>query len=182
MNCLSLADNNYKMIQKNNNIGLTTFLSFNYGTCLQAFAIKKALELQTGSPVSFVNFKRNFDTGKQNLVTKILTVLKRYTVQDLFVYKRYKAIIQKRNRRFEDFIKLITTDDVVYHTLGQLENLGKTFKTGDVVVCGSDMIWSTEYQQYFDVYMLKWCGHARRVSYAPKYWQCSFRIVITATI
>ena len=54
-------------------IAIVTFLSDNYGTCLQAFALKKAVE-QLGHSADVLNIERSSHTVKTSKISKVRTL------------------------------------------------------------------------------------------------------------
>ncbi len=152
----------------NNKFGFITFVSNNYGTCLQAYAMRKALEKIVGdNSVVFVRYESSPSKYQhQNVVRRIIAVFSRYSINELIHFKRYKDIIINREKKFATFKNLIYKDAKTYHSVEELKENSLSFST---VVCGSDMIWSPEFPQYLDVYLLTWCKNARRVSYAPSF-------------
>lgn len=151
-----------------NKIGLITFVSNNYGTCLQAYAMRKALEKLVGkNAVVFIRYELKSAIGqRQSVIRRIVAGFSRYSINELLHFKRYKDIIANREKKFAVFKKLIYTETKTYHSVEELKDDNHDFST---VVCGSDMIWSPEYFHYLDAYLLTWCNEPRRVSYAPSF-------------
>lgn len=147
-------------------VGLLTFASDNYGACLQAFAGRKKLE-ELGYIVKFINYKceaNGYITPKKfSLFRKALRVL------NLNFFKRLKIrkIGLLKNSKFKKFKnKYILTDNLVYLSPSELKKSATTF---DAIVCGSDMIWSAEFKDILDVYLLTWATSVPKISYAPSF-------------
>lgn len=154
-------------------IGLLTFTSNNYGTCLQAYAIKKALE-SMNHQVTFL-YHHNRETHKTSskapkLLIRVLSILKWRSILRVWarlIYgKQQDTIKVLRIHKFEDFISsYLLTSKVEFNCIKDLESsMQYSF---DAVVCGSDMIWSSEFANYFDIYQLKWFDKGKKISYAP---------------
>lgn len=151
----------------NKAIGFITFVSQNYGTCLQGFAMRKAIERASGGAnIKFFHFVRRSSFVPQPLVVRILNMaLKAFKHPSVVIQiRRRKKIENDTTQKFKSFQELIFSGQEKYFNINDL--VGKDHNLS-AVVCGSDMIWSPEFAQYFDVYMLSWCKQARRISYAP---------------
>lgn len=149
------------------NVGFITFVSQNYGTCLQGFAMRKAIERASGGAyIKFFHFVRSTSYIPRPLVARIfnmaLKALKHPS--DVFHIRQRKKIENDTAQRFKSFQNLIFSDQEKFFNISEL--LGKDLNLS-AVVCGSDMIWSPEFSKYLDVYMLSWCKYARKISYAP---------------
>lgn len=95
----------------NSRIGLITFISNNYGTLLQAYAIKKALEEISGTQITFYNFKRKFYNSNVSSKDKIRRICC-YSLKELLYYRKFKTIVSKQNQRFDEFKELIYSDNL----------------------------------------------------------------------
>ena len=148
-------------------VGFITFVSQNYGTCLQGYAMRKAVERASeGANIKFFHFVRKSSYVPQPLVERILNMaIKAFRHPlDVFWIRRRKKIENDTTLKFKSFQELIFSDEKKYFSINNLTGEDHNLSA---VVCGSDMIWSPEFAQYLDVYMLSWCRLARRISYAP---------------
>lgn len=145
-------------------IGCITFhASFNYGSCLQAFALQKFVEgLEPGSlNYSIVNLR----TKKQKAL-----------YQPIFGSKNWKDIIRipfilfekntlkTKNNLFETFIskelKLTTM-------FADEESLKANPPVFDIYVCGSDQIWNIHSFDFDWSYFLEFVKSGKKIAYAP---------------
>lgn len=149
----------------NQRIGLLTFTSNNYGACLQAYAMRKALEALKAE-VTFINYIPASENPAGSSSRKSLRTFLSYVLsRDLPARLKARPIHAARAIRFDDFRKRhILTDSHSYTSIAELESLKERL---DAVVCGSDMIWSAETPHLLDTFLLTWCGDMRRISYAP---------------
>lgn len=155
------------------NVGLLTFTSNNYGTCLQAYAIKRAIEA-TGHQVTFLNqLNRKAQSRafqEQKFAKRITLFIRRLSIRRILtrlIYGKLRdEINSSRVYKFHDFISTyILTNKIEFNSIRDLETQASF--SFDAVVCGSDMIWSSEFSTYFDIYQLAWCRKGRKISYAP---------------
>lgn len=146
-------------------IGLITFVSQNYGTSLQGFAMKKAIERASDEgEVRFIHFVRSSAYARLTLCARLRNLLTRHSLKDIFLLGLRKKIEKKTSSKFRGFQNMILTDSQTYRSVDELLPLDQELSA---VVCGSDMVWSPEYAQYLDAYLLTWCKHSKRISYAP---------------
>lgn len=147
-------------------IGVLTFASNNYGACLQAFSIIQAIKAITKAEVHFINYNcpANSSEGSSKKRNP-LTLLSGLFRVNIYKYLKARPIFIKRNEKFNHFRKeYIIGDDIVYDNIDELKEISDKYSA---IVCGSDMIWSSEFIDDLDIYMLSWCGRAKRISYAP---------------
>ena len=150
-------------------IGFITFTSDNYGACLQAFAVRKALE-QFAENVEFLSYNCPANGSKQQGLVGKTFLRARRLFYGIFHNKLKEFIVIKKiyaamHEKFNQFRKqFIYNDYDCYLTEDQLREKSKKL---DAVVCGSDMIWSAEFVDVLNIYLLNWCDYCPRISYAP---------------
>lgn len=151
-------------------VALVTFISHNYGTCLQAFALKRAIETM-GGKVFIPNIKRL--TPQKNKFFRYLKTFTTYLCHPRRLFLRWhnRVLISqlktKNRERFALFQReCLHLSDTIYTTA---EELNVFDSSSDAVVCGSDMIWSPEFHNYLDIYLLTWVTPRKRIAYAPSF-------------
>lgn len=150
-------------------VGIVTFhCSYNFGSALQAFALRKVL-VKLGHEASVVDYrsKNYFDNYRIINPDHI-----RGTLRALKHLGRY----QKRKEAFELFARetmCLTDKTYTYKDESALEELQGEF---DCFVCGSDQIWNLDATHgVIGPFFLSFAGDARRVAYAPSLAQTSFK-------
>lgn len=153
---------------ENKKIAIQTCFINNYGACLQAFAIQKAVNEVSGSDSSVIIpfdryvFFKTFLARKE----KVTNVLKRIKH---FRNKRLKEE-RKFNKSFESFRKnyLIFESKKLHRDYKYFYELNNSF---DTFVCGSDVIWNPTFRKenlWFD--MLAFAEPNKKiVAYAPSF-------------
>ena len=141
-------------------VGIVTFhCAYNFGSALQAWALKRSIEA-LGHEVRTVDY-RGADFKQYKLVS--LTRPERF-LSNIRNYSRNKV----RRDAFENFIsgELSLTDGrYTGRTQGRMTGLSVDF---DCFVCGSDQIWNLDCTHGpVGPYFLDFAGDARRVAYAP---------------
>lgn len=148
-------------------IGLITFhCSYNFGSALQAYALKTLLN-QMGHEVSVVDYRS-----------------RDYRIYRLFRFSWPRTMISnvvhipdnyKRMQSFERFIAKymnLTRKRYTYRDDDELIELSDQF---DCFVCGSDQIWNLDCTHGpVGPYFLDFAGNKRRVAYAPSLAHDSF--------
>ena len=124
-------------------IGILTFhASHNYGSMLQAYALRK-YALDAGLDCDIINYR----TAKQKDIYAVLTKRKgmRYLVKNAYVLTTYKQHKEKF-RLFEKFLQeeLACGAELSEDDLKDLQY--------DQVITGSDQIWNVEANDFSDVY------------------------------
>lgn len=140
-------------------IGCLTFhASHNYGSALQTYALKKAIELIDGT---FDYYVINLRSNKQNNLYK--SIFKKYDLKSL--YCRLFFLGQKRNlnlkyEKFETFIQneFNITKRYTEDTLD--------ISDYDFLICGSDQIWNVRAYDFSWFYFLDFESKAKKISYA----------------
>lgn len=147
-------------------IGFITFISDNYGTCLQAFAMKKAIQLaiKGRGDIHFIHCLRPVKKQNNRKSCILAKILFHYSITELYRWNRFKTINDKRIKLFQEFKQMIYGQNSKYDSYEKLKELDGDFTH---VVCGSDMIWSPEFAESLDVYLLTWSTKAKNIAYAP---------------
>ena len=149
-------------------IGILTYHAcFNYGACLQAYALQTTVK-KLGYECEIIDYQsdilRNISDVFSKKPTNIREVIKNITRFP------YKAQLLERQKMFESFInnKLVLSPRCRTE-----EDVEKQANKYDCVICGSDQTWnldpSVRYQNA--VYFLNFPKHQRRISYATSFGQ-----------
>ena len=146
------------------NIGIITFhFAYNFGSNLQAYALKFLLE-NKGYNVKIINFIYEKDF-KQYKLFRVNSYLKRPRsfIIDILCYNRNK--IRKNN--FELFAKkYFNLTQKKYYNYKDMKELNNEF---DIFICGSDQIWNLDCTQGVEpAYFLKFANKDKlKIAYAP---------------
>ena len=149
-------------------IGTVTFHeSNNYGTCLQAFALRKFIQ-DNGFDCDIINYKRNM-LGKENkksTIYKIAKILKNYNFK-LYLYPLNKKIEYAKAQLFNAFRENYYVYSKKQYT--DINDLSECNEIYDGIVCGSDMIWCENRVDNMNIYMLAFIDGNKRIAYAPSF-------------
>lgn len=143
-------------------IGQVSMCGNNYGACLQALALQHILK-ETGNDVEFVRYNRVDSKNSAGTLGKI----KSLGVMGLIRYLMEYSYIRNRKDAFRNFReKFITKSSNTYNQSSIFTDLDAAY---DKFICGSDMIWSEEFQEDWDFYFLKFASKEKSFSYAPSF-------------
>lgn len=145
-------------------IGVITFhCSYNYGSALQAFALKSLLR-ENGYKVNIINFIYKKDFEQYRLFrTKLYYKNPKAFISDILFYNKNK--IRKDN--FELFAKkYFNLTKKKYYNYKDIKELNSEF---DIFICGSDQIWNLDCTQGVEpAYFLKFVNKDKlKIAYAP---------------
>lgn len=146
-------------------VGIITFhAAHNYGSCLQAFAIKRIYE-QLGAECEIINFRTSVQKDQYTPLTKRKGA--KYILKNAFFLLTYSAR-RRKYQNFENFIsEYLVSGQREYSSLDELMAEPPIY---DLYVCGSDQIWNTAPNDASMAYFLPFTtGH--KVSYAPSFGQ-----------
>ena len=149
-------------------IGLVTFhCSYNFGSVLQAYALKTVLE-QSGHSVSIIDYRsRDFRLYQ-------LFRLSRPEVMIDNVMHLFRNINRKRS--FESFIQNELNPTPTRYTYRNERKLDELADKFDCFICGSDQIWNLDCTHGpVGPFFLSFAGDKRRVAYAPSLAHVRFR-------
>lgn len=117
-------------------IGILTFhRAINYGACLQAYALKKALN-ELGADADVIDYRCDFlEKFYHKPIHKGESI--KSTVKNILTWD----IQKKRNRQFAGFFNkyLYNGDKEVFSTKEDLKSLNKKY---DIFITGSDQVWN----------------------------------------
>lgn len=147
-----------------NNIGIITFhFAYNFGSNLQAYALKFLLE-NRGYSVKILNFIYEKDFNQYRLF-RVDSYLKRPKsfMTDILFYNKNKV----RKNNFELFAeKYLNLTQKKYYNYEEMKELNSEF---DIFICGSDQIWNLDCTQGVEpAYFLKFVNKDKlKIAYAP---------------
>ncbi|WP_162613183.1 polysaccharide pyruvyl transferase family protein [Lachnoclostridium sp. An169] len=155
---------------------VTWYENNNYGTALQAYALKSIIEkpMITGLDLNVAMQECICDIlphkpekqRKNNRFIKLFFphsyLLKLQQIQDKKIYKKKKILFNLREKAFDKFLRQnfnFATDHYVQDVI-ELQQLGENY---DLVVSGSDQIWNPEALD--STYLLEWVKAGKKLSY-----------------
>lgn len=149
-------------------VGLVTLHeSDNYGTCLQAFTLQKAIEY-LGYECEIIRFYRNSEKKNESKLKTLLSLKPTKTI-DIVLSRSYVCARKKKFNNFRE--KYLNYSSESYFDLCELYNNPPTY---DAYVTGSDMVWSWESRKYLDYFFLKFVKDNKTISYAPSFGNTAF--------
>lgn len=146
-------------------VGIITFhAAHNYGSCLQAYAIKRTYE-NLGAECEIINFRTPAQKDQYTPLTKRKGI--KYILKNAFFLLTYSAR-KRKYLNFENFIsEYLLSGQREYNSLDELMTEPPLY---DLYVCGSDQIWNTAPNDASMAYFLPFAS-GRKVSYAPSFGQ-----------
>lgn len=155
---------------------VTWYENNNYGTALQAYALKSIIENPaiTELPLEFITQNSLCDIlphrperqRKNNTLKKMFSLhlysSKIQQLRDKIIYKKKKNLFNQRERAFRTFLKqnFSFAESHNVQTISELQQVGKKY---DVIVAGSDQIWNPE--AIDPTYLLGWAEAGKKFSY-----------------
>ncbi len=136
-----------------------TYLNKNYGSVLQAYALQRQLRAFGAEPVIVQPAsERRKPTIKRRLVT-VLRPKKHYTVLQTAKLEWQKRDFAEKERKLDAFIN----DRIQVLWYKDLRDVSAAVRTGDLLLAGSDQIWSSVNGSLSAFYTFRWPGLQRRV-------------------
>lgn len=149
-------------------VGIITFHeSDNFGTCLQAYALLKSIQLLGYDP-QIINYKRHISKkAKNSLVKRIAYTFKEYGLSNLTKIAKVNEAKNARKEKFEKFRKdyLIYSLDS-YMNFEELKTLANEY---DAFIVGSDMVWCADRVDDLKVYLLEFADRGKSIAYSPSF-------------
>lgn len=151
------------------NIGAITFHSaYNYGSCLQAYALQEFCKKIAKEYNENINYEIiNLRLGIQKELYSVYRKKMSFTnmVKNLLTVP-YKSDIAEKNKRFEKFIneKLNLTKE--YSSMEELERENFNY---DYYISGSDQLWNTTAPDFSWAYYLPFVKSGKKISYAASF-------------
>ena len=156
------------------NIGIITlYRGYNYGTSLQAYALKKVIG-ELGYYATILWTDENAHSGRDIRINKVLRMGFRMLIHpDLFKHT-IEAYNRSLRQPLDDAIKskFIEFEKKYLQVKGlpfqKLKNFAYAADT-QAIVCGSDQIWSAAGANIEPLYYLQFAPQNKRVAYAPSF-------------
>lgn len=154
-------------MNKKNGI-LTFHAAYNYGSCLQAYALQTFLN-KNGNKFEIINYRPYNQFGMYSLIN-LRYFNKGVIVKNAYNLFYFKKIIN-RNKKYNEFIHkyyILSNQDYLDE-----KELSKIINDYDTIVCGSDQIWNlskSTYDRSLAYYLEldeKFKGNA--IAYAPSF-------------
>lgn len=136
----------------------------NYGSALQAYAIRKTVE-KLGYHAETINFR------SQNQKDLYKTFVKNRNL-NAFIINIFKLVFYKdhstKKKQFENFIhEYLNISQVEFNSM---EEINKNPPLYDQYICGSDQIWNMNCPDYEDAYFLTFAPKgSKKIAYAPSF-------------
>ena len=148
-------------------IGIVTFHNAdNYGAVLQAYALQTHLR-KCGHDPFFINYRYVFEEIRKPHLANIVTAFPKKSARS--VLELYRSwLLQKPFKTFRKTHLML--GDVEYHSYDQVV---KQPQLVDVLVCGSDQIWSPMFTAHVPDQKMSWLdfwgNSIRRIAYAGSF-------------
>ena len=144
-------------------IGIATFFDDNFGTCLQAYALQQTIK-KLGYEPEIIRYYR----GERNVQTESRwKKLFRYSPKTIYKYITQRGMIERKRATFKRFRSqdMIFSNDAYFRD-SHLDVLKNKY---DAYVCGSDMIWSEDFQDDWAFLYLTFADKCKSIAYAPSF-------------
>ena len=156
------------------NVGIITlYRGYNYGTSLQAYALKKVIG-ELGYYATILWTDENAHSGRDIRINKVLRMGFRMLIHpDLFKHT-IEAYNRSLRQPLDDAIKSKFIEFEKKHLqvkglpFQKLKNFAYAADT-QAIVCGSDQIWSAAGANIEPLYYLQFAPQNKRVAYAPSF-------------
>lgn len=157
-------------IVDNKNVLLSSiYTGFNYGTSLQALAMKILIE-KYGYIPQIVSYKSSMSKGRDVRVSKIAKMFFRTIFRPALFKKTFltysksigKSIDHETKEKFYQY-----TQSYINPFLYSTSQLKKKAKDAFACVCGSAQIWNTEAVYVSPLFYLRYSPKNKRIAYAP---------------
>ena len=144
-------------------IGIATFFDDNFGTCLQAYALQQTIKKLGYEPEIIRYYRGEHNVQTESRWNKIF----RYSPKTVYKYFTQRAMIERKRAAFKMFrAQYMRFSNGAYYRDSQLDALKNKY---DAYVCGSDMIWSEDFQDDWAFLYLSFADKNKSVAYAPSF-------------
>lgn len=145
---------------KKEKIAIMTWYTYdNYGSVLQAYALKNKIEQLGYEKVDLINY-----LPRSRKIRLIKRINKRNIYRKFLLHSdKIKKLVIERKEKFENFRKTSFTYTDKCNNATDLFNLNKYY---DKFICGSDQIWAPTVfdENYFLDFV---CNNSKKIAYAP---------------
>ena len=148
----------------NKKIGIVTRYDDNYGACLQAAALQKALS-KLNFACETIRIEESVQK-KNNRFVGLLTTFFKLGIAKTASIILSRKFIRARKAGFNRFRKNTIAFSQGKHKVSALGDIANQY---DAFVCGSDMIWCEEFLPLLDAYFLSFAPKGKRVAFSPSF-------------
>ena len=146
---------------------MVTLYDDNFGTCLQAFALYNAIKELGCKPIIIRynrgNSKVESSTGLSRIISRIsdknITQIIQYIQNRKFIAARKAGFAKFKSNHFEFSSEQLYRDSDLTVLLNDF----------DTFVCGSDMIWSEEFEPDWDFFYINFADTKRKIAFSPSF-------------
>lgn len=145
------------------------YTGFNYGTSLQALAMKMLTE-KYGYDSKIVAHKSSLSKGRDIRISKILTMFFRTMFRPSLFKKTFLTYTTSIGKNIDEITKkkfYQYTNDCINPSLCSKTQIKKMSKEAFACVCGSAQIWNTEAVYVSPMFYLRYAPKNKRIAYAP---------------
>lgn len=164
-----LTDERYQRMK----IYTVTYLNQNYGSVLQAFALQR--KFADLGVESVILQQKKTDSIRNSTIYRYLRLLKpkkNYSLYQRIKLERQKSVYSEKGKKLDAFIR----DRLCVEWIQKPEDIYPTLSEEDILLAGSDQIWSMISGEIPDWYALQWKSlpkGVRRFSYAASIGLCN---------
>lgn len=154
-------------------IGIVTpYKGYNFGTSLQAYALKSFIE-GLGFESYLIGRKNTISKGRDVSIKKLgIMLLRGCRRPNVFkkTFFSYKTNLSKplSEQTKKQFLEFTDTLNIHHHTMKELKEISKKDEFV-LFVCGSDQIWNATNLYQDPLYFLEFAPTEKRVSFAPSF-------------
>lgn len=154
-------------------IGIVTpYKGYNFGTSLQAYAVKKFVE-DLGYEPYVIEKTSSFSKGRDITLRKCFTIFRRGLIRpnvlkkSLISYEKNfsSTLSEESKKKFIEFNKNLSVHKHSYTELKKIANKEEFA----FFICGSDQIWNATNLYLDPLYYLRFVPAAKRVAFAPSF-------------
>ena len=163
----------WSVIKMNNKVGIATvFTGFNYGSALQAYAVKSIIS-DAGYEAELLKLGGSIVAGRDVRLGKLLALGVRslFSSGGLKAIKNYKKSMSKRiSINAEEMFKTFTAKEL-RPTVVSYGGLKRISKDDEYIafVCGSDQVWNSASYYVDPFYYLRFAPKEKRIAFAPSF-------------
>ena len=156
---------------------ITLHTGFNYGTLLQAYAMKKLIE-ECGYSSMMLWHSDGIIKGRDVTIAKLLTMLRRIIYHPSAYKKTVGVYLDNYSYKIDDETKQMFLDfakdnfDITKLSFHKMRKLCYSDKI-KACVCGSDQIWNADSLYVSPYYYLRFAPKNKRIAYAPSFGKTS---------
>lgn len=151
----------------------TVYTGYNYGSALQAYAVKQILE-NIGYESELLGVRGSLIPGRDVRLKKLVVIATRSLLHfknlrnnfDIYRNSISKSMSDKSIELFKNFTRQYLNPQLYSYT--QLKEIGKS-KDYNAFVCGSDQIWNSSTFYVDPLYYLKFAPSIKRIAFSPSF-------------